>query len=73
MLLTAGPIFSIKADEIANVVRENGALLAGRIVKLLGIRPAGALQVQDVDRFIAPLSKDLGEQRRTSSSSSRLI
>jgi hypothetical protein len=44
-------------------VRENGALLAGRIVKLLGIRPAGALQVQDVDRFIAPLSKDLGEQR----------
>lgn len=53
----------IKPNKISNVVGENRSLLANSEFKLFSIGFTSALQVQDVDRIVAPLTKNLGKQR----------
>jgi hypothetical protein len=62
MFFAAFPILSIEPDEIANVVRENGSLLVGRVFKLLSVGFASALQIQHVYRVVTPLAENIGEQ-----------
>ncbi len=53
----------IKPKKISNIVGENRSLLAHSKFKLFSVGFARALQVQDVDRIVASLAKNLGQQR----------